>query len=260
MLGCSAQTICSKSGLDVSPKTARRIMKEAVGTYRRRKKKQAITESAAIQRLNFAELRVREDFSHWVFSDECAIRLDDCAPNGYCWMSDDDIWKPEFLQQTRHSGGGMLMIWGCITQFGVGPLVFFNGTVDSQLYLDLLRKTVKPFLTQLNRQGWKEWVFMDDNAPIHRATIVKNWIAKEGIDNPEWPPYSPDLNPIENIWAFIKAKLRKVDRKITKIDDLKVEVDKIWHSLSQEFIWTYICSMNRRLHACLKSKGYHTKY
>lgn len=46
---------------------------------------------------------------------------------------------------------------------------------------------------------------MHDNAPVHTASIIQELLAGLGVEVMVWPPYSPDLNPIENIWALMKA-------------------------------------------------------
>ena len=46
---------------------------------------------------------------------------------------------------------------------------------------------------------------MHDNAPIHTAAVVKEYLGTHGIEHMVWPPYSLDLNPIENIWGLMKS-------------------------------------------------------
>ena len=51
------------------------------------------------------------------------------------------------------------------------------------------------------------WRLMQDNAPCHTANAVKAVLREKGVQLIELPPYSPDLNPIENIWNWVKRKL-----------------------------------------------------
>ena len=44
-------------------------------------------------------------------------------------------------------------------------------------------------------------IFMQDNALIHTAQLIKDWFKDNAIPVLEWPPYSPDLNLIKMVWA-----------------------------------------------------------
>ena len=61
--------------------------------------------------------------------------------------------------------------------------------------------------------------FMQDGASIHTAKVVKKWFADNNIEVLDWPPQSPDLNPIENMWSFMKKNLE--DYNTSSIPKLK---------------------------------------
>ena len=81
------------------------------------------------------------------------------------------------------------------------------GGVTARSYITVLEEGLLAFLDKLGER--KDFLFMQDNALIYGAHIVRDWFEKQGIQVMEWPPYSPDLNPIVNICAVRKRKLYK---------------------------------------------------
>ena len=56
-----------------------------------------------------------------------------------------------------------------------------------------------------------EYLFMDDNAPVHRAHTVDNYKDQNEVTSMEWPAQSPDLNVMENIWLYMQRELQQSD-------------------------------------------------
>lgn len=53
-------------------------------------------------------------------------------------------------------------------------------------------------------------VFMQGNAQIHSSYKIQDWHQYHGIEIMKWPPYSLDLNPIENAWARLTERIYKL--------------------------------------------------
>lgn len=150
-----------------------------------------------------------------------------------------------------------VMIWGTISASGRGSLWFMppGTTINSKVYLDILKEKLTPFMSIRNCN-----IFQHDGAPCHQGRTVKKWLADNNIDvlGP-WPGSSPDLNPIENCWAILKAKVAQL--KPTSTRDLVDKIRLVWTTeISQDFCSKLIESMPSRLEAVLKAKGGPTKY
>lgn len=87
-------------------------------------------------------------------------------------------------------------------------------------------------------------------------------MRERGIASPVWPLYSPDLNPIENLWAILKNKseLRALPRGEGTLDILFNALKEEWQEISVEILSSLIESMSRRLAEVKEKKGWYTKY
>jgi len=96
-------------------------------------------------------------------------------------------------------------------------------TVNSTVYRDqILTEPLKEFWEE-SFGDVKEPVMMEDNAPVHKKVCIS--VRQElGMRCHQYPPNSPDLNPIENIWAHIKCRITKEYGHITSINAIKLVV------------------------------------
>lgn len=87
---------------------------------------------------------------------------------------------------------------------------------------------------------------------------MKKYLVDNSIYTMEWPPYSPDMNPIENIWSIMKHKVRQSNPET--IQQLERQIQIAWEDISNDVIQNLIDSMSNRCAAVIKANGGHTKY
>ena len=102
--------------------------------------------------------------------------------------------------------------------------------------------------------------FMQDNATCHKTRIVMDFLASKNVQVISWPAQSPDLNPIENIWNYIKNKRQKEFGFPATKQDLINQVMHIWDNCELELIETLAESIERRLKMVIDNNGEQTKY
>ncbi|UYV71413.1 hypothetical protein LAZ67_8003051 [Cordylochernes scorpioides] len=127
------------------------------------------------------------------------------------------------------------------------------GTMTAQRYVfDVLRPVTLPYL-----QGVPNALYQQDNARPHTARISQQ--ALQDVQMLPWPPYSPDLSPIEHAWDIIGRRLHALPQPRSE-DELWQMVEREWRAIPQDAIRTLIDSLPRRVAACIAVRGGPTCY
>ena len=124
------------------------------------------------------------------------------------------------------------------------------------IYSEILEGTLKSAVAKLRDS--KDLIFQQDNAPCHRANIVKDWFKNNEIKQLRWPANSPDLNCIENLWSWLNRQI--ANEEPHSIDQLREIVTKHMSNVPIEMIRNLIESMPSRIDECLKNLGGITRY
>lgn len=246
-----ARVLAAKHEINVGRHTVQRDLKVLGLSHFKRPFCPLITEAQAEKRLAVAttllEEMPRSQMEHIVFSDESMFDCV-CTRNGQWAVSARDVEPRE-----RQKWGARAHVWGII---GVGLkklVILKDPIVNKETYQATIRTHVLPLWRYKKERIWQH-----DNAPAHTAQCVKDFLREHGIKTVEWPANSPDLSPIENMWALVKSKLPE-DRQRTNAD-LHRKILEAWDAVSQETVDNLVKSFRGRLLVCVEEKGAWTGY
>jgi len=253
-----AKELEEKEGKVVSKQTIRNSLHSIGFEGRVACKKPFIGPKNKRKRTELAEAWIMWPNEKWetvIWSDECKFNLHGSDGPRNVWRRKGERYEEKNLQPTFKHGGGSCMVWACMASSGVGRLVFIDGIMDSVSYCTILANNLKQSAAQL---GLNQFIFQQDNDPKHKSRLTIKFLMDNRIIVLEWPAQSPDLNPIEHLWQYIKAELMKF--KLKNIAELKSKMMEIWASISAETTKKLVDSMSKRIGDVLRAKGGHTKY
>jgi transposase len=176
-----------------------------------------------------------------------------------------------------------LNIYAGITKFGVTKPHIVSGTtghkstyknkkgqaaknITTSEYQHVVEKTLLPEGRRLfSSKGMSTWVLQQDNDPTHKKAsqiAVGLWNKKHPGATVKlikfWPPNSPDLSPIENVWAWVQTKVDKAGCQTFK--EFKACVFETLKNVPRRMLNNLFRSMKDRLKECKAKKGEKTKY
>lgn len=163
-----------------------------------------LTEDHRINRVAFCRLMLEmwdEDrLKTIIFSDEKNFSTD-VSWRKKVYRPHNSRYDPHYVQEIQRSGRITNNYWGAIGYEGpMTEIVRISGHFNSYQYMRIIRTHVIPLMDRFGQPR----VFMQDNSPVHTAGRVMALFSRQNFDLLDWPPLSPDLNPIENVWSYME--------------------------------------------------------
>ena len=229
-------------------------------------------------RLQFATkyLRRRKYFwRHGIYADESTFNTQ-MMRRLRIWRKRGERYRLDCIQFTFHSGRASFMAWAAIGYNFKSNLKILTNEKDAKGFNQkayehqILRGELADIAkTKRMGKGYSDFFCVEDNSRAHGKKGTKqngNLCNKARIEcfiySIDWPPKSPDLNPIENVWRVLKQLLR--NRKPHGgwgIAKLKEAVIDIWDNEIMPDIYNkWIDEMPLCLQAVLDNEGAMTQY
>lgn len=181
------------------------------------------------KRLQWCRQRKRENFRKWIYSDESSFELKNVS-----------VPHRMFVHRTKRekyaecctialttNSRQKLMVWGAISYTGPVAFGFVGGRINARRYIEVLTDNLLPFLDRIPLAQLNETIFQQDNATCHTARATQRFFEQNGIRAVLWPAKSPDLNPIERVWAVLKRAVR--NKGPTTIRGLRRTIEEAWN-------------------------------
>jgi transposase len=208
-------------------------------------KRVQLTEETKYQRVMFAIKYQNFDWNNVVFLDEATIWK--ALKTLKRWFNEQLGFDYDVMIKHPNKLNAWLAI--CVDKKCIHV---FKENMDANKYVEILKNNLHKI--------YKKTMFLQfDNDPKHTSSKARNFLNKNNVDYLKFPPYSPDLNPIENVIAIFKHKIQKRIKDFSS-DNFENIVIEEWNSIDQKDIIKAIQSMPNRLREIIKNNGNHIDY
>ena len=244
----------------------------------RGKPRKMLTQDNKQKRLNFAKANIARDWKTVMFTDRKRFQF---SYPGTPLSPVSWVRKGLCRQAVMVNHPLSLNVYAGITIHGVTRCHVVAGTsrsktrycnragvaarnITSSEYKNVLKSTLLPEGDAMfAKAGIRHWVYQQDNDPCHKCatSIIKKHNEQastciELLDS--WPPNSPDLNPIENLWSYVESRVLKQGCK--NFTDFQQTVLAEMVAVPKDILAHYYNSMPKRMRQVIEKDGEKTHY
>lgn len=150
------------------------------------------------------------------------------------------------------------MVWaGVSTEARTELYLVPRGSITGERYIaEILEDYVVPYAPFIG----DDFLLMHDNARPHVARVVGEYLEEVNIPQMEWPPLSPDMNPIEHVWDALGRRIRRRVPAPMTLNELREALLEEWEAIPQHAISHLIEGMPRRMQAVIQARGGNIRY
>jgi transposase len=207
-----------------------------------RRKRPTLTLLHKYKRLKYAIDNEEEDWDDVWFSDEKQFRVD---------LSTQKVWKQPW--ETVIYGFVpprtiAVSVWGAVSWDGRTTLHTSTQPFDSDAYCNIIDKHL------IQQQPDSFHRLLQDNAKPHKSNLTLDYLNNFDVELvPDYPPCSPELNPIEHVWSWMVSYINQ-EFPYT-LPQLKQRVKEAWIAIPQNIIQHYISHLSTVCKQIIEAKG-----